>query len=111
MPVTDAAGRQAILSRGYAQVHEDDTERAMRPGLESVVTVAGLNALVPSQTRVGTAQGFCCHGRADRTGWSAAAPHCRRDIDAARLVTGNRRTKGMRGSDHPSGAISGTIKS
>ncbi|MGC1358290.1 MAG: hypothetical protein WA851_21315 [Xanthobacteraceae bacterium] len=44
MPVTDAAGRQAILSRGYAQVHEDDTERAMRPGLELVVTVAGLNA-------------------------------------------------------------------
>ena len=67
MPVTDAAGQQAILSRGYAQVHEDDTERAMRPGLELVVTVAGLNALVPSQTRVGTAQGFCCHGRADRS--------------------------------------------
>jgi hypothetical protein len=40
---------------GYPQAHEDDAERAVRVGLESVSAVAALKTRASLQTRVGIA--------------------------------------------------------
>jgi hypothetical protein len=40
---------------GYPQAHEDDAERAVRAGLESVSAVAALKTRASLQTRVGIA--------------------------------------------------------
>jgi class 3 adenylate cyclase len=40
---------------GYPQAHEDDAERAVRAGLESVSAVAAFKTRASLQTRVGIA--------------------------------------------------------
>jgi class 3 adenylate cyclase len=40
---------------GYPQAHEDDAERAVRAGLESVSAMAALKTRASLQTRVGIA--------------------------------------------------------
>jgi predicted ATPase/class 3 adenylate cyclase len=55
-------GDGALVYFGYPQAHEDDTERAVRAGLELIAAVAGLKALAPLQTRVGIATGLVVVG-------------------------------------------------
>jgi class 3 adenylate cyclase/predicted ATPase/tRNA A37 threonylcarbamoyladenosine biosynthesis protein TsaE len=47
---------------GYPQAHEDDTERAVRAGLELTAAVAAVKSPVPLQTRVGIATGLAVVG-------------------------------------------------
>jgi class 3 adenylate cyclase/tetratricopeptide (TPR) repeat protein len=47
---------------GYPQAHEDDTERAVRAGLELVAIVGALKTHAPLQTRVGIATGLVVVG-------------------------------------------------
>ena len=47
---------------GYPQAHEDDAERAVRAGLETVAAIAALRSSVPLQARIGIATGLVVVG-------------------------------------------------
>jgi hypothetical protein len=51
--VSKYMGDGVLIYFGYPQAHEDDAERAVRAGLELVVSVSNLNTHAPLQTRVG----------------------------------------------------------
>jgi class 3 adenylate cyclase len=55
-------GDGVLVYFGYPQAHEDDTERAVRAGLELVASVSGLKTHAPLQTRVGMATGLVVVG-------------------------------------------------
>jgi class 3 adenylate cyclase len=55
-------GDGVLVYFGYPQAHEDDTERAVRAGLELVAGVAALKTHTPLQTRVGIATGLVVVG-------------------------------------------------
>ena len=55
-------GDGVLIYFGYPQAHEDDTERAVRAGLELVAAVSGLKTHAPLQTRVGVATGLVVVG-------------------------------------------------
>jgi class 3 adenylate cyclase len=55
-------GDGALVYFGYPQAHEDDSERAVRAGLELIQAVAGLKSATPLQTRVGIATGLVVVG-------------------------------------------------
>jgi class 3 adenylate cyclase len=63
-------GDGVLVYFGYPQAHEDDTERAVRAGLELIAAVAGLKTRASLQTRVGIATGLVVVG--DLVGWGAA---------------------------------------
>jgi class 3 adenylate cyclase len=51
-------GDGVLVYFGYPEAHEDDSERAVRAGLELVVAVGNLKAQAALQTRVGIATGL-----------------------------------------------------
>jgi predicted ATPase/class 3 adenylate cyclase len=55
-------GDGVLVYFGYPQAHEDDTERAVRAGLELIRAVSGLVESMPLQTRVGIATGLVIVG-------------------------------------------------
>src|SRR5215813_10114278 len=55
-------GDGVLVYFGYPQAHEDDAERAVRAGLESVAAVSGLKTFSALQTRVGIATGLVVVG-------------------------------------------------
>ena len=55
-------GDGLLVYFGYPQAHEDDAERAVRAGLETVASVTAINARVPLQARVGIATGLVVVG-------------------------------------------------
>jgi class 3 adenylate cyclase len=55
-------GDGVLVYFGYPHAHEDDTERAVRAGLELVAAVSGLKSRVGLQTRVGIATGLVVVG-------------------------------------------------
>ena len=55
-------GDGVLVYFGYPQAHEDDTERAVRAGLELVTAVGQLKTHAPLQTRVGIATGLVVVG-------------------------------------------------
>ena len=55
-------GDGVLVYFGYPQAHEDDSERAVRAGLELITTVAALKSRVSLQTRVGIATGLVVVG-------------------------------------------------
>jgi class 3 adenylate cyclase len=55
-------GDGVLVYFGYPQAHEDDSERAVRAGLELVAAVAALKSPVSLQTRVGIATGLVVVG-------------------------------------------------
>ena len=55
-------GDGVLVYFGYPQAHEDDAERAVRAGLESVAAVGSLKTRVTLQTRVGIATGLVVVG-------------------------------------------------
>jgi len=54
--VASYMGDGALVYFGYPEAHEDDAERAVRAGLELVVSVGALMTHAPLQTRVGIAK-------------------------------------------------------
>src|SRR5262249_1679723 len=63
-------GDGVLVYFGYPQAHEDDSERAVRAGLELVATVGGLKTHAPLRTRVGIATGLVVVGDLIRSGAS-----------------------------------------
>jgi predicted ATPase/class 3 adenylate cyclase len=55
-------GDGVLVYFGYPEAHEDDTERAVRAGLELIVAVTALKAPVSLQARVGIATGLVVVG-------------------------------------------------
>ena len=55
-------GDGVLVYYGYPQAHEDDTERAVRAGLELVAAIGALKTHAPLQTRVGIATGLVVVG-------------------------------------------------
>jgi class 3 adenylate cyclase len=55
-------GDGVLVYFGYPQAHEDDSERAVRAGLELVAAVGALKTHAPLQTRVGIATGLVVIG-------------------------------------------------
>ena len=55
-------GDGVLIYFGYPQAHEDDTERAVRAGLEMVAAIAALRSGVPLQARIGIATGLVVVG-------------------------------------------------
>jgi class 3 adenylate cyclase/predicted ATPase len=55
-------GDGVLVYFGYPQAHEDDAERAVRAGLETIAAVAALVTSVPLQTRIGIATGVVVIG-------------------------------------------------
>ena len=55
-------GDGVLIYFGYPQAHEDDSERAVRAGLELVAAVTALKTRAPLQTRVGIATGLVVVG-------------------------------------------------
>jgi class 3 adenylate cyclase len=55
-------GDGVLVYFGYPQAHEDDAERAVRAGLDLVVTVSALKPNAPLQTRIGIATGLVVVG-------------------------------------------------
>jgi class 3 adenylate cyclase/predicted ATPase len=55
-------GDGVLVYFGYPQAHEDDTERAVRAGLELVATVGQLKTHASLQTRIGIATGLVVVG-------------------------------------------------
>src|SRR5215475_11602727 len=55
-------GDGVLVYFGYPQAHEDDSERAVRAGLELIRAVSGLKPSAPLQTRVGVATGLVVVG-------------------------------------------------
>ena len=68
--VSQYLGDGVLVYFGYPQAHEDDTERAVRAGLELVGAVSALKPNAPLQTRVGIATGLVVVG--DLIGLGAA---------------------------------------
>jgi class 3 adenylate cyclase/predicted ATPase len=66
-------GDGVLIYFGYPQAHEDDTERAVRAGLELIAAVTALKSPVPLQTRVGIATGLVVVG--DLIGSGEAQEH------------------------------------
>jgi class 3 adenylate cyclase/predicted ATPase len=60
--VAQYMGDGALIYFGYPEAHEDDTERAVRTGLELVAAVSSLKTRVPLQSRVGIATGLVVVG-------------------------------------------------
>jgi len=60
--VASYMGDGALVYFGYPEAHEDDVERAVRAGLELVVSVGALMTHAPLQTRVGIATGIVVIG-------------------------------------------------
>jgi class 3 adenylate cyclase len=60
--VSQYLGDGVLVYFGYPQAHEDDTERAVRAGLELIAEVGGLNTRVLLQTRVGIDTGVVVVG-------------------------------------------------
>jgi class 3 adenylate cyclase len=61
-------GDGVLVYFGYPHAHEDDTERAVRAGLELVQAVGRLKSSAPLQTRVGIATGLVVVGDLIGTG-------------------------------------------
>jgi class 3 adenylate cyclase len=55
-------GDGVLVYFGFPQAHEDDTEQAVRAGLELVAAVSGIKTTAPLQTRVGVATGLVVVG-------------------------------------------------
>ena len=55
-------GDGVLVYFGYPQAHEDDTERAVRAGLELIAAVSALKSPASLQTRVGIATGLVVVG-------------------------------------------------
>src|SRR3984885_10453704 len=55
-------GDGVLVYFGYPQAHEDDAERAVRAGLETIAAVTALPSAVSLQTRVGIATGLVVVG-------------------------------------------------
>ena len=55
-------GDEVLVYFGYPQAHEDDAERGVRAGLETIAAVAALNTSIPLQTRIGIATGVVVVG-------------------------------------------------
>ncbi|OKO70101.1 adenylate/guanylate cyclase domain-containing protein [Bradyrhizobium sp. NAS96.2] len=55
-------GDGVLIYFGYPQAHEDDAERAVRAGLETIAAVRALKLSVPLQARVGIATGLVVVG-------------------------------------------------
>jgi class 3 adenylate cyclase/predicted ATPase len=55
-------GDGVLVYFGYPQAHEDDSERAVRAGLELITAVAALKSRVSLQTRIGIATGLVVVG-------------------------------------------------
>ena len=55
-------GDGVLIYFGYPQAHEDDSERAVRAGLELIGAVSALRSKAPLQTRVGIATGLVVIG-------------------------------------------------
>ena len=70
-------GDGVLVYFGYPQAHEDDTERAVRAGLELVASVSVLK----SSSSAADARGYCHwagrHRRRDRVGGGAGTRNCR----------------------------------
>jgi class 3 adenylate cyclase/predicted ATPase len=66
-------GDGVLVYFGYPQAHEDDAERAVRAGLESIQAVDALKSGAPVQTRVGIATGLVVVG--DLIGLGEARGH------------------------------------
>src|SRR5262249_55690198 len=66
-------GDGVLVYFGYPQAHEDDTERAVRAGLQLVNAVGDLKTQAPLQTRVGIATGLVVVG--DLIGSGGAQEH------------------------------------
>jgi class 3 adenylate cyclase/tetratricopeptide (TPR) repeat protein len=55
-------GDGVLVYFGYPQAHEDDAERGVRAGLETIAAVTALEIAVPLQTRIGIATGVVVVG-------------------------------------------------
>src|SRR5262249_54895780 len=55
-------GDGVLVYFGYPEAHEDDAERAVRAGLESIAAVSALKTRASLQTRVGIATGLVVVG-------------------------------------------------
>ena len=55
-------GDGVLVYFGYPEAHEDDAERAVRAGLDLIVTVRGLKTHAPLEARVGIATGLVVVG-------------------------------------------------
>lgn len=55
-------GDGVLIYFGYPRAHEDDTERAVRAGLEAIAAVGALKLSVPLKTRIGIATGLVIVG-------------------------------------------------
>ena len=55
-------GDGVLIYFGYPQAHEDDSERAVRAGLELIGAVGALKTKAPLQTRIGIATGLVVVG-------------------------------------------------
>jgi class 3 adenylate cyclase/predicted ATPase len=55
-------GDGVLVYFGYPQAHEDDAERSVRAGLETIAAVSALDTRVPLQTRIGIATGVVVIG-------------------------------------------------
>jgi len=66
-------GDGVLIYFGYPRAHEDDAERAVRAGLQSIAAVTALKLAVPLQTRVGIATGLVVVG--DLVGSGVAQEH------------------------------------
>jgi class 3 adenylate cyclase/predicted ATPase len=60
--VANYMGDGVLVYFGYPEAHEDDTERAVRAGLELIAAVTALKTSVSLQTRVGIATGLVVVG-------------------------------------------------
>jgi class 3 adenylate cyclase/predicted ATPase len=61
-------GDGVLIYFGYPQAHEDDAERAVHAGLETIASVAAIKTHVPLQTRIGIATGLVVIGDLIGTG-------------------------------------------
>jgi class 3 adenylate cyclase len=66
-------GDGVLMYFGYPHAHEDEAERAVRAGLESVKAVSGLKSGAPPQTRVGIATGLVVVGDLIGSGYPQSA--------------------------------------
>src|SRR5262249_54067844 len=55
-------GDGVLVHFGYPLAHEDDAERAVRAGLETITAVSALKTRAPLQTRIGIATGLVVVG-------------------------------------------------
>ena len=79
--VANYMGDGILIYFGYPTAHEDDAERAVRAGLNSVNEVAALKLPVSVQARVGIATGLVVVGDLIGSGGSAGTQHSRRNAE------------------------------